>query len=247
MPQLINLIVNSRHSEFLSDTPSAFTYKIVNFINKPRRLYVESVQLYNSQYTINSFNNRLHWKDSTGTLRISLLTRGYYSATGLATHIQTVMNTDNGGSGTFTVSFSTSTDRFTFSNSSANFELLFGTFRATNDATAISLGFRVEDKTGASSYTSDFMPALSSRFFSIRTNIFTNNFFSKKGQGSVIAVVPNDTSFGEMNSFKSHHQNWIDVDDTLDLSRMKFEVRDDKNNSAELNAHWTMHIVLEIE
>jgi hypothetical protein len=245
---LINIIVNSRDKEFFSNIPSAFTYKISNFVNKPKRFYVDSVQMYNSQYTINSFNRVLNWTDTNGNAKTSTLTMGFYNATDLATHIQTVMNTDNTtGTGTFTVSFSRLTGKYTLINSVGNWGLPFNSRRTTNNATAIMLGFGLRDLTGASTYTSDFMISLSSKFFLVRLNLFSKNTYTRKGVNSMAVYVPNDVSYGDMINYKPQFNRWIDIDYLPDLQQMKFEVRDDKNNLAELNADWTMNLVIETE
>lgn len=242
---LVNLIINSRDREDPDQRPHNFTQEVKGFFDPPKRFYVESVQMYNSQYTVNSTNKKLYWKDSTGTLRTSTLTEGYYSAPQLAAHVTTVMNADNTGSGTYTVSYSTLTGKLTFSNSTSNFQLLFGTYRADYNATTILFGFAARDYTGASSYTAEDMPNLSSRYYTVRTNLIKGNTYSSKPFSPVIAVVPNDVGFGELISYKPSVIRWIDIHDN-DFTKITVSVRDDKGNLALLNGHWSMNIVVEI-
>lgn len=93
-------------------------------------------------FVIDSTNNTVYFND--GASDTSTITSGEYTASALATEIQTQLNTDSSG---WTVSYSTSTYRFTISNtSSVTLEL-----SSTSNAAWDTIGFTTStDLTGTS-------------------------------------------------------------------------------------------------
>jgi hypothetical protein len=83
-----------------------------------------------SQYIINANNNLLRLNFGGPTL-ICTLTPGNYTALQFATELQTDLNITSGITGTFTVTYSSNTGLLTITNSSADFTLLFGTFKTS--------------------------------------------------------------------------------------------------------------------
>ncbi len=101
-------------------------------------------------FEITASNNKLYFDDGGAqTATITASATAYTTGTLMATQVQTQMNAVSSG---FTVSYSTSTYKFTISHAS-NFEL---TITSTTNAIWQTLGFTgSSDLTGANSYTGD--------------------------------------------------------------------------------------------
>lgn len=99
-------------------------------------------------FEIDTSNNKLYFND--GAAQTATLTSGSYTASTLATEIQTQLNA---ASSNFTASYSTTTYKFTLSRSSGSFEL---TLSSTSNACWDTIGFVTSsDLTGATSYVSE--------------------------------------------------------------------------------------------
>lgn len=114
-----------------------------------------------SSYTVSNSNNQLVFDEGGGDLTATVA-NGSYTASGLATAIKTAM--DSAGS-TFTISYSTSTKKYTLAQTTpATFNL-----HCTNTTNAIwsLIGFSTSaNKTGSTSYAADTAaPAVYSHVF----------------------------------------------------------------------------------
>jgi hypothetical protein len=101
-----------------------------------------------------SVNDRIDFEDSGTTTRVASLTPGAYDADTLAAHIETQMEAVT--SDLFTVSYSDSTNKFTITNNTGTFELLWNSGSNKSRSAADTLGYDDSaDDTGAAGYTAD--------------------------------------------------------------------------------------------
>ena len=101
-------------------------------------------------FSINSSNNKIDFNDGTGSVTATITT-GNYTTTSLAAEIKTRL--DTAGSLTHTVSYSSSTGKWTISVASGTFSILWLT--GTNNLTSIgtTIGFSIlADSSAALSY-----------------------------------------------------------------------------------------------
>lgn len=224
-----NILIDGKNRE--TGTSSNFTYTFLTSIQNPLYYSLESVQLFNSHYTINSNNNKLYWKTTAGSSIISTLTNGNYTATGLASHLTTLMNADNTGAGVFTAIFSTLNNKITISNSVGNFEL---SFNLTTNSVATALGFNKVAKTGASSYTGDNVVKLSTKYYKIFTDLGQANTHTNSGIENLIAVVPNNVSSGDLISYVVPLAKSFKINNSS-ISKINIIVKDDEDNIVNLH------------
>lgn len=236
--ELKNLVIDS--SKRNTGSVNNFTYQLKWSITKPDTIALESIQLYNTQYTINDTNNKLYWTTRSGVASTSTLTNGNYNAVSLASHIQDVMNAV--GADVYTVSFSPTTGKITITNPSGNFSLNFGT--NTDKSCAYVIGFNNDNLTGSSSYTSQNIVQLGTKYYVVYSDIVTNNNYDANEIGSVIAFVPNNVVFGDIITYSPNLAKTFKVRSS-DISRLSFYVKDDRGNYADLNnIDWSMNLVV---
>jgi hypothetical protein len=215
MSKIYNILVESAKRS--NGTASDFTLTLLWSLSSPKTIALESVQLFNSQYTINNNNNKLYWTDSTATTITSTLTKGNYTATSLAAMIQTVMNADNTGADTTTTSCATTT------------------------------GFLKTDKTGASTYIGDNVVSLNTKLYKIYLDFLGSNTYSANQVTGLIAIVPNNVSFGDMIAYNPPLAKSFVLKNVNDISTFKVTIRDDTDTVVDLNGvDWTMNLCVSV-
>jgi hypothetical protein len=127
--------------------------------------YAGSEYFYNP-VIVDSSNNKIDFTDDLGAV-VATLTNGVYKTPiDFAEHVASVMTQASVGSGndTISVSYSSSTGKYTLSSDGTTFELDFQSGPNTANTAAGLLGFDVADETGATSYESDSALDLSAPF-----------------------------------------------------------------------------------
>ncbi len=109
-------------------------------------------------FVVTTSNQKIDFEDTAAATKVATVAAGSYTGTTLAIAIAAAMNAVVGVTGTFACAWSTSTFKFTISESAGptNFKLLWNT--GTNKATDISTlcGYSdAADDTGAATYTGD--------------------------------------------------------------------------------------------
>jgi len=107
---------------------------------------------------INSTNNKINFTEATaGTQLTATLTQGTYSPTGLATEVKTQLDAE--GASTYTVTYDSSTRKFTITSDLAGADNLFSILGASGTDVYVSalptLGLGVTDHTGAATYVAE--------------------------------------------------------------------------------------------
>lgn len=102
-------------------------------------------------FVVDATNNKINFNEGAAELT-STITSGTYTSTTLATEIKTQL--EAAGAATFTVTFSSTTGKWTIVSNGATFQLLNNT--GTNQAVSllkVALGFANTDRTGTLTYT----------------------------------------------------------------------------------------------
>lgn len=164
----INLIVSSRDREQKDTTTSNSYYVRFPLIKGVISTELKSAQVPKSGYNINSNNNKLHFSDNGVNSLTATLTIGNYTATTLATEIDTQMTAESLANGTtqaYTVTVNASTNKFTIVQAAGTFSLLFdggsetygpsGSTRTKLKVGSVAdvIGYGPDDFTGALTYT----------------------------------------------------------------------------------------------
>jgi hypothetical protein len=227
-----NIVINSKDKSPESTSDSDFYINIASWPRRPRGVCVESVQMYNTQYTIHQNNNLLRWTDSASVAHITELTKGNYTASALATHIATKMNADDSVvADTYTCTYDTSAGKITIANGTANFHL---NFAVTSRSVGSTIGFSATDLSGAMTYTGQSVVNLSNKYFTIHADCVHDTSYSAVGNlADMIAQVPVDAQFGDMLNFQADFRKIYPV--ITEINRIHIVVRDDTGNIAQLN------------
>ena len=103
-------------------------------------------------------NNEVFVKFPTGSTQyLANLQPGGYDGGGVATELQTRLNQIGAAAGGFTVSYSTTTRKYTIAHATDNFDILWNTGGVVQQRAGDTLGFSTAaDDTGAQTYTSDY-------------------------------------------------------------------------------------------
>jgi hypothetical protein len=233
-----NILINSADRN--TGTSSNFSYQLLYAITNPTTIALETIQMFHTQYTIDARNNKLYWTDGASVAHTSTLTSGTYTASALASHIETVINTDDTNSDTYTVSFSTITGKITIACGS-NFSLTFGT--NTNNSVAYVIGFANTNKTGASTYTGENIVNLNTKYYTVHCN-FVDNCTYQANAVSSSWIVPASTSWGDLIVYSPHLAKSFKTNQT-EISSIQIFVKDDKGNMADLNGvDWSANFVV---
>lgn len=243
MPVIQNLIVNSAQRSSGSEAKFTINYSIP--VVNPDAVALESVQLYHTQYTVNSNNYLLPFTTTNGSNINLSIPQGSYTSATLASAIESNMNAQallNGDSTTYYCGFDHTSHKYSFSNTQ-NFSLLF----SAGNSIAPTIGFNSTDKTSASNYSSDYVGHLNTKYYLIYADITTNNSVDANGSKSLIAYVPNNVNFGDIIDYKPHLSKSFKITKS-DLSRINIEVHDDNDLLAQLNGvDWSMNLVVSLK
>lgn len=228
------LTINSYDRTSQSLSASNFTVNLQNFANKFNYVKLLDIRLLNSWYNIMSDNNTLSWT-SNSQATTSTLTAGQYTATTLATEIQTQMNADKdaGDTNTYTVSYSTTTKKFTISGDTTTFGLNF----ATSTALAYILGYAETNLSGSQSYIAGNCADLQRvKLVNIETNLPTKNHVCSS-DGSVqkyIASLPCNFNSGQYIDYNRDDVNFVQLSGNMPIY-LSIQLRDHHGNIIDTN------------
>ena len=234
-----NILINSADRNV--GTTSNFTYQLLYAITNPTNIAMETIQIWNTQYTIDARNNKLYWTDGASVAHTSTIPSGTYTATALATAIETVLNTDDTNGDTYTVTFSTVTGKMTIANGGSNFALTFGT--NTTYSIAYVIGFANTNKSSSSSYTGENVVNLNTKYYTIHCN-FVDNCTYQANSVSSSWIVPVNCSWGDLIVYSPHLAKSFKTNQT-EISTMQIFVKDDRGYIVDLNGvDWSVNFVV---
>jgi hypothetical protein len=132
------IFVNSADRTVLSLSSSAFHVELNRSYNCVQSIRLISYEIANTIYNINNVNNTLRFVENSGASIINVtLTNGSYNASTLATHIQTLMNTNTANAITYTVVYDSITFKYTITADILNFHFDF----TISNSVYIEMGF----------------------------------------------------------------------------------------------------------
>lgn len=143
------IVVNSQsRNTVLSSSSSNFSVTLNDKVrlNGRTKVSLEYFVCYATIFQIDSTNNKIDFFENA-TNKSSTLTSGFYDASTLATEIKTRLDATSGGYNTFTVTYSSSTRKYTISAGN-NFRLMFST--GTNASTSAWKVLGFSNSTGTS-------------------------------------------------------------------------------------------------
>ncbi len=186
--------INSADRIISANSSTNFTVNLPVTANVSKAELME-VQLPNTYYNVNSYNNVLSWND--GSLKTITVPPGAYNINQLVTEIQTLMNSVSSG---YTVTYNQIQFTVTITGGAA-----FSLMMAVSSIAHI-LGFSSVNITGASSYTGTNVIALNApiNLYIIVSNFGTSGWTSK-GIGYTykvsVTVTGGNLTYNEINSF----------------------------------------------
>lgn len=139
------LTINSLDRNVGSNSTTDYNVNILPAITNAKKFTLASASIPNTTYNVSSSNNTLYWTDSTTATFTTTISPGSYSATTLASAIQTAMNSVSSG---YMASYSSTTYLLTVANSGLTFYFSFGT--NTTNSLAYVMGFATNGTLAAS-------------------------------------------------------------------------------------------------
>lgn len=103
--------------------------------------------------TISQYNDQLNFSEDGTSVLTAALTHGVYSPADLCTLLQTALQTV--GTGTYAVTFSSITRKFTLTSTNSVFSLLYSSVPGILASILPAIGFGTKDYSGALTYTAD--------------------------------------------------------------------------------------------
>jgi hypothetical protein len=153
MDESYKLHIDSRNRESGSTSSTDFVIKFLSGFPPVMQAELKFVRIPLALYTILSTNATIYFNENS-TNKTAALTPGYYSGTQLAAHLKTVLDTASGGYNTFTVSYSTTTFKFTITAGN-NFSLSWAT-----GGPYLTFGYTASNTSAATTTTSTNAAAL---------------------------------------------------------------------------------------
>ncbi len=239
MKHIISLDSSQRDSIYTNN--NKWKYRLTSTLQNIKKVKLIGAIIANTQYIINA-NNKTLVLTVAAVDHTFNLTEGNYTPSSLASHIQTVLNT-NAFASTFTITDNTITNKFRFQStvgciykwaSNSSLARIFG-FNASNTTTTTDITSTNCYLVSATRYYKIKIPEISN---TIETNIQTN-FYS--------FLIPNNCNSGEFNYLtKSNNINNVINTPQRDINFITIELYDEDNNRCELNGvDYTIMLQLE--
>lgn len=245
------LFLNSKNASIFNNSSkhSDVVFRLATPIFTPQEKILNarlaSFVFHNSLQVINSTNNKLVMTDPSGVDYTMTITAGNYDATTLGTAIQTLANDLYPTTDPFTVTYNTSTFKYTFSHTVGNF-----TFKSTSTCLSL-IGFPDGSSytSTAKSLSSTYPANLSGEntlYIDIPSLDVTNINGTNGSKSSVIACIPVTEGAGSVCCYDNPH-------DTVFLVRKEaiYELhvkvyQEDLSTLADFqNQNWNMTIELQ--
>jgi hypothetical protein len=263
-------IINSadRLNEGTNRYTSDFNYAVQAFTNQLSDIYVESVQMYNTSYTVNEFNNEFCWQIITSGPFPMLVTHylnfngnayGYYDINELIDLIETKMNLEASNGEVYSISINNATNTLQISCDLFSMTLLntsntlwkrlgFTNAKLGNLYTSFydpssSIEFNAWLIESGLSIYAYFTPKLSTNYYKILMSGISADTIDSKQQHQCIAIVPNNSAFGSLLDYQPQILKKYELPSTFAFNKINFKVLDDENNLANLNTDFSIVIV----
>ena len=184
--------------------------------------FISTVRLTNyalqGEYLLKTFvfQNNIYNVDSDITIpfnyaatnRAGILTSGFYTASELASHMQSIMNTESGTSN-FTVTLNSKTGKFTWTSAVGEFTLTIGTERIRRLLGFTSTGAKAS---ASLTLTSDMLITMSYPKMSINVKINDSNHIVDNNDFACTFNIPMTVGYGLNEVFQAEDRNKIVID-----------------------------------
>lgn len=178
-----------------SGTNSNYKINVIYPIKNIQFMYLEHAIIPYSWYTImTGINDTLTIDDGT-EYAVTITSNRNYSASELATELQTQIRSAYTPDNLHTVTFDGDTNKYTIAHSSTAFSINFG----DDSSMAKTLGFVSSDTSSATSHTSINLATLiySQSIYVTSNKIADPNYTTPNHKGNVLFVLPISGSFGD--------------------------------------------------
>lgn len=161
---------------------------------------LHDVYMSNTLYTFDTSNNKIYFQENAGIAATATITPGVYDITTLPAQIKTQMEAVSPNVRTYTITYSSSTMKFTIAVSAGTFQFLFGT--NTTSSAAQRLGWSTykitaTDDTKAASLTSPYLIDLAYPLqIAINIDLLESSITSGKKSSFCQAIIPFDAPVG---------------------------------------------------
>lgn len=233
------IYVNSKDRLTASTSNTDFVVDLNFDISNIKNITLSQFTLLNRINNINAGNNQFDLTDGSGTHAFTIPT-GFYTAAELATQLSTQLNTVSAG---YTVSFSTITGKFTFSNAGA-FILLF----SNTDNQYYLLGFPNANTVNATSHTSPTLSTIA-EYIDLVLNIDIvkkNCRTSYSSNNSASFIICNDVNIRDEPIKYTQSSNFPQVinNDRYTIGEMKIKLERADNRTLYLDSGANFSFVL---
>ena len=180
---------------------------------------------YNTLYNIDSSNNKIDFYENLIVMPPATLASGFYNANTLATEIGNALTTASSGYNTYTVTYSTLTNKYTVSAGN-NFKLLFSSGKNASVSPWKVMGFSnsngtsgIDTTLGTSATGNDIVNLTLPLSFYIQINSFGASNFKSTDGDTFTFYVPSVASNGEIIEYRSggFFEQWINIPSNINV------------------------------
>lgn len=228
---MCDIEIHSRDRLTATDSTNSFN---VNFSSKPRfsKARLKSVNIPLTEFTINSNNNKIDFRDVTGETNYSVtIPSTSYNPTTLATAIKTALDAE--ALNPWTVSYSSSTSKLTISNGS-NFILLFGSGSNISTSIAKTLGFFKNDTESGTSVISNSVQLNRGPVYHININELYENNISSSGQSYNFSF-PVAGNFADILNWENPSKKMYDYKEIKEINIMNVTLMQNDGTLVDIN------------
>jgi hypothetical protein len=192
-----------------------------------------------STFTISSTNNTIYFNENA-TNKSATIPAGYYSGSSLADAAQSALNSVSGGYNTYTVSYSSSTYKMTFSAANP-FSLLWATQPSPN----LAFGFPATNTVSATSVTSTQACQLNSpQACNISIRELDNPIYTGSTMLGSTFIIPLASGSSYLNVYEPHSRVVVTTQPRV-FNRFYIKLTDMDSNPLSLgNSDWQFAVTL---
>lgn len=179
---------------------------------------------YNTLYNIDSNNNTINFFENSLN-KTATLASGFYNANTLSTEISNVLTNASGGYNTYTVTYSTLTNKYTISAAN-NFQLLFSSGANASVSPFKVMGFSnsngtsgIDTTLGTSTTGYDIVNLTLPLSFYVQINSFGSSNFKSTDGDTFTFYVPSVSSNGQIIEYRSggYFEQWINIPSNMNV------------------------------
>lgn len=226
--------ITSYNKTSSSTSNSDFSVILPRQINNIRSIHLDNIMIPNTWYTImTGINDTFTFTNDVPTTYSATLTQGNYTGPGLATMLETVMNSAYTPDNNFTVTFDSSTYKLTITHGATDFLI-----NASGNANK-TLGFTSATSLGLSSVSDSIIYLSYTKSIKIYSEALSDQrSFAGKGRNAIIYTLPCAGSFGSTSVYYNTGTKYVIYPLEQDIKEIDIQIRfDDGKTVIPLNGH----------